>query len=172
MVIDFFDIRPLWQFLFHSMANRAGRTGNKQGNHVMKTVAGFSQLQEKTDNPAFITGFPCLFLVLPCLALQCRVCERMSCELSVIWDNLIFSILTFMCKALSGRCLYLQCFLGFTGFSGCVPCRAVVKFSNPGSVGTSVTWHDVVKFLNWDVISGDVQPVLCRETPWSTLKKA
>ena len=107
-----------------------------------------------------------------CLALQCRVCERMSCELSVIWDNLIFSILTFMCKALSGRCLYLQCFLGFTGFSGCVPCRAVVKFSNPGSVGTSVTWHDVVKFLNWDVISGDVQPVLCRETPWSTLKKA
>ena len=32
--------------------------------------------------------------------------------------------------------MYLQCFLGFTGFSGCVRCRAVVKFSTPGSVAT------------------------------------
>ena len=31
---------------------------------------------------------------------------------------------------------------------------------------------DIMKSLNWDVISGVFEPVLCRETPWITLKKA
>ena len=55
--------------LIHFNAGQ-GRTGNKQGNPLVKRgypaiVTGFSQLQEKT------VMLPCLFPVLPCLALQC-----------------------------------------------------------------------------------------------------
>ena len=68
-----------------------GRTRNKRGNHVMKTVLSCNQfymLQRKQyrsqDNPPFITGFPCLFPVLPCSVQKIKLlviekCYYMRC---------------------------------------------------------------------------------------------